>query len=102
MKTLRLARNAHSAAALIGALTVSACLWPVAVLAEEGGAAPIITTPDRGATARPAEAPARPPEPRFIIDAYDVDGNTLLDNTAVESAVAAKVEQLTARFPIYS
>ena len=24
------------------------------------------------------------------------------DNTAVETAVAAKVEQLTARFPIYS
>ena len=87
MKSLRLATGARSAATFFGVLMICVGLRPNAVLAQDDGAAPASTTSDHGAAANPTDASARPPEPRFNIDAYDVDGNTLLDNTAVESAV---------------
>jgi hemolysin activation/secretion protein len=51
-------------------------------------AAPSGTTPASPATPAQQAAPAaKAPERRVDIDAYDVDGNTILDQEAVESAV---------------
>jgi hemolysin activation/secretion protein len=43
--------------------------------------------PSPAAPAQQSAAPAKAPERRVDIDAYDVDGNTILDQDAVESAV---------------
>ena len=40
----------------------------------------------QSSAASPAQ-PAAAPQPKFDLDAYDVDGNTLLDTPTVEAAV---------------
>lgn len=70
------------------ALTLASLAGVQSAVAE---AAPESTAPasvSSGDAATTSPAPPRPrPDPKFDIEAFDVDGNTLLNNTAIESAV---------------
>jgi len=49
------------------------------------GTAPAKSTPEAGAESTPPSTPSS--EPKFDLEAYDVDGNTLLDTPTIEAAV---------------
>ncbi len=75
------AASAEDASSPQGASTPAAQAAPSAV-PQPGAAAQAAP-----AQAQPAGAPAKPPERHVDIDAYDVDGNTKLDQETIESAV---------------
>ncbi len=75
-------------AARIATLLFGACVWS----GSAGAASP--EAPAQASPATPQAPPAAPqaaakpaPQAQFDVEAYDVDGNTLLDQTTVESAV---------------
>lgn len=78
-KSVRLTACALTLASLAGVQSA------VAEVAPESTAPASVSSGDAATT---SPAPPRPrPDPKFDIQAFDVDGNTLLNNTAIESAV---------------